>query len=49
MVPIAQFAVILLLAAIPALLMAALARQAPAPRSRRGGDPVAIGLRRRGG
>jgi hypothetical protein len=49
MVPIAQFAVSLLLAAIPALLMAALPRQAPAPRARRGGDPVALLARRRHG
>ncbi len=43
MVPLAQFAFVLVLAAAPALLVTALARQA---RPRRGGDPVAFPLRR---
>jgi hypothetical protein len=44
MVPLAQFAFILVLAAVPVLLVTALARPI---RQRRGGDPVAFPLRRR--
>jgi hypothetical protein len=44
MVPLAQFAFVLVLAAMPVLLVTSLARPA---RPRRGGDPVAFPLRRR--
>jgi hypothetical protein len=43
MVPLVQFAFVLVLAAAPALLVTALLRQ---PARRRGGDPVAFPLRR---
>jgi hypothetical protein len=49
MVPIAQFAFVLVLAAGPVLLMGALIRPATPARPRCGGDPVAFPLRRRTG
>ncbi|WP_198369651.1 hypothetical protein [Roseomonas rosulenta] len=47
MVPLAQFALVLGLAAGPVLLASSLLRARAAARPRRGGDPVAFPLRRR--
>lgn len=49
MVPLAQLAFALLLAAGPVLLVTSPLRPAAAGRPRRGGDPVAFPLRRRTG
>lgn len=49
MVPLAQFAFVLLVAAGPALLLTAFARRAAPAGRHRGGDPVAFPLRRRPG
>lgn len=46
MVPLAQFAFVLILAATPVLLVTAFARRALPARGRRGGDPVAFPLHR---
>ena len=49
MVPFAQFAFVLILAAGPVLLATSLLGPAAQDRPRRGGDPVALPLRRRAG
>jgi hypothetical protein len=46
MVPLAQLAFVLILAACPALMVAAFTRRAAPAARRRGGDPVAFPLRR---
>jgi len=46
MVPLAQFAFVLVLAAAPALLATMIFRHGPSARGRRGGDPVAFPLHR---